>query len=144
MAGTGSAAQTTRGTSGPHHPFRAGWTAFAAVLMIFGGAMAVLQGISAIAKDDVFVATRDYVFQFNLAGWGWIHLILGIVIVLAGFALFTGALWARVVGVVLAGLGALANFAWLPHYPLWSIVLIAIDVFIIWALCSDSDRRERA
>ncbi|MYS36903.1 hypothetical protein K388_02911 [Streptomyces sp. KhCrAH-43] len=143
MAGTGSAAQTTHGTDGPHHPFRTGWTAFAAVLMIFGGAMAIFQGISAIAKDDVFVATRNYVFQFNLTGWGWIHLILGIVIVIAGCALFTGALWARVIGVLLAGLGALANFAWLPHYPLWSIVLIAIDVFIIWALCTGGDSRAR-
>ncbi|WP_443035451.1 DUF7144 family membrane protein [Streptomyces sp. BE230] len=119
-----------------------GWTAFAAVLMIFGGAMAILQGIAAIAKDDVFVATRNYVFQFNLTGWGWIHLILGILIVLAGCALFTGAVWARVVGVVLAGFGALANFLWLPHYPLWSIVLIAIDVFIIWALCAGPGKRE--
>ncbi|THA62627.1 hypothetical protein E6P78_23050 [Streptomyces sp. A0958] len=144
MAGTGSAVRTTHGTDGSHHPFRTGWTAFAAVLMIFGGAMAIFQGISAIAKDDVFVATRNYVFQFNLMGWGWIHLILGIVIALAGFALFTGALWARVVGVVLAGLGALANFVWLPYYPLWSIVLIAVDIFIIWALCSGADGRERA
>ncbi|MEU1349129.1 hypothetical protein ACFYPA_21840 [Streptomyces sp. NPDC005775] len=126
------------------HPLRTGWTAFAAVLMIFGGAMAILQGISAIAKDDVFVTTRNYVFQFNLTGWGWIHLILGIVIVLAGCALFTGAFWARAVGVVLAGLGALANFAWLPHYPLWSIVLIALDIFIIWALCAGSGERGRA
>ncbi|MEU5823029.1 hypothetical protein [Streptomyces sp. NPDC047803] len=143
MVGTGSAAQTTHGTNGSHHPFRTGWTAFAAVLMIFGGAMAIFQGISAIAKDDVFVATRNYVFQFNLTGWGWIHLILGIVIVIAGCALFTGAFWARVIGVLLAGLGALANFAWLPHYPLWSIVLIAIDVFIIWALCTGGDNRAR-
>ncbi|WP_405935673.1 hypothetical protein OG338_02030 [Streptomyces sp. NBC_00726] len=143
MAGTGSAPAAPQGTGGSHHPFRTGWTAFAAVLMIFGGIMAVFQGISAIAKDDVFVTTRNYVFQFNLTGWGWIHLILGIVIVLAGCALFTGALWARVVGVILAGLGALANFAWLPHYPLWSLVLIAIDVFIIWALCTDGTGRAK-
>lgn len=144
MASTGSQPRAAHSTTVPdtRHPFQAGWTAFAAILMIFGGAMAALQGISAIAKDDVFVATRDYVFQFNLTGWGWIHLILGIVIVLAGLALFTGAVWARVVGVVLAGLGALANFAWLPHYPLWSLVLIAIDVFIIWALCAGPRRRE--
>ncbi|MEU1468988.1 hypothetical protein ABZ434_12310 [Streptomyces sp. NPDC005761] len=126
-----------------HHPFRTGWTAFAAILMIFGGAMAIFQGISAIAKDDVFVTTRNYVFQFNLTGWGWIHLILGILIVLAGCALFTGAFWARAVGVVLAGLAALANFAWLPHYPLWSIVLIALDIFVIWALCASPGERER-
>ncbi|HEY9439518.1 MAG TPA: hypothetical protein VIS29_12880, partial [Streptomyces sp.] len=83
--------------------------------MIFGGAMAILQGVAAIAKDDVFVVTNNYAFQYSLTGWGWVHLILGIVIVLAGFALFTGALWARIIGVALAGLGALANFLWLPH-----------------------------
>ncbi|MGW6208401.1 DUF7144 family membrane protein [Streptomyces sp. NPDC055089] len=144
MASTSKQPGTARGTdTEPSHPLQTGWTVFAAVLMIFGGAMAILQGIAAIAKDDVFVATRNYVFQFNLTGWGWIHLVLGIVIVLAGCALFTGATWARAVGVVLAGLGALANFAWLPHYPLWSIVLIALDIFIIWALCASPGGRER-
>ncbi|GGR08085.1 hypothetical protein WEB32_02900 [Streptomyces netropsis] len=113
-----------------------GWTAFAAILMVFGGLMAIFQGISAIAKDNVFVVTREYAFQFNLTGWGWIHLILGIVIMLAGFALFKGAMWARVVGVVLAGLGMIANFMWLPYYPLWALVLLALDVFVIWALCA--------
>ncbi|MEU9320264.1 hypothetical protein [Streptomyces sp. NPDC048295] len=127
-----------------NHPFRIGWTAFAAVLMIFGGAMAIFEGIAAIAKSNVFVATRDYVFRFNLTGWGWIHLALGIVIVLAGCALFTGAAWARVVGIVLAGLGALANFLWLPYFPLWSLVLIAINVFIIWALCANPQEEEKS
>ncbi|WSD73195.1 hypothetical protein OG978_06240 [Streptomyces sp. NBC_01591] len=111
--------------------------------MIFGGAMSVFQGIAAIAKDDLFIATRNYVFQFNLTGWGWIHLVLGIAIVIAGCALFTGAVWARVVGIVLVGLGAVANFLWLPYYPLWSIVLIAIDVFVIWALCADPQGEEK-
>ncbi|MGY5125250.1 DUF7144 family membrane protein [Streptomyces nigrescens] len=118
-----------------------GWTAFAAVLMIFGGAMAFLEGISAIAKDQVFVTTRNYIFSFNLTGWGWIHLILGIIILLAGVALLsTGAMWARILGVILAGLGALANFLWIPYYPFWAIVLVAIDIFIVWALCTDTHR----
>ncbi|MEW9520294.1 DUF7144 family membrane protein [Streptomyces tubercidicus] len=122
-----------------------GWTAFAAVLMIFGGAMAFLEGISAIAKDDVFVSTRNYVFSFSLTGWGWIHLILGIIILLAGVALLsTGAMWARIVGVILAGLGALANFLWIPHYPFWAIVLVAIDIFIIWALCTNDHQHHAA
>lgn len=118
-----------------------GWTAFAGVLMIFGGAMAFLEGISAIAKDTLIVTTRNYVYSFNVTGWGWIHLILGIVILLAGVALLaTGAMWARVVGIVLAGFGALANFLWIPYYPFWAIVLIAIDIFIIWALCTGNHR----
>ncbi|MDQ0847549.1 hypothetical protein [Streptomyces sp. V1I6] len=113
-----------------------GWLVFAAVMMIFGGVMAILAGIAAIANDDVFVSTRNYVFEFDLTGWGWVHLILGIVIVLAGLALFQGATWARVIGVLLAGLGMIANFLWLPYAPVWSIVLIAIDAFVIWALCA--------
>ncbi|MCX5345132.1 hypothetical protein OG315_35955 [Streptomyces atratus] len=112
--------------------------------MILGGAMAIFEGIAALAKDNVFVATRSYVYQFSLTGWGWIQLILGILIVLAGCALFTGAAWARDVGLVLAGLGALANFLWLPFYPFWAIVLVAINVFILWALCAGSQEEERA
>ncbi len=122
------------------HVLRSGWTVLAAVLMIFGGTMAILEGIAAIAKDDLFVRTANYTFQFNLSGWGWVHLILGIVVVLAGCALFTGAVWARAVGVVLAGLSLIANFLWLPYYPFWAIVLIAVNIFIIWALCAGSLR----
>ncbi|MFF9915531.1 hypothetical protein [Streptomyces sp. NPDC013457] len=127
MSGARTGGSTRRGS---------GWLVFAAVMMIFGGLMAVFSGISAIADDDVFVATRNYVFEFDLTSWGWIHLILGIVIVLAGAALFQGATWARVVGVALAGLGMIANFLWLPYQPFWAIVLIAIDAFVIWALCA--------
>ncbi len=124
--------------------FVGGWTAFAGVMMIFGGLMTLFTGIAAIAKDDVFVATRNYAYQFDLTGWGWVHLILGIVIVLAGLALFQGSMWARVVGVALAGLGMLANFLWLPYAPFWAIVLIAIDAFVIWALCTPRHKETEA
>ncbi|AJT62397.3 hypothetical protein T261_0708 [Streptomyces lydicus] len=120
------------------HPAAAGWTVFAAILMIFVGIMVIFEGASAIAKDTVFVNTPRYVYAFNLTGWGIVHLILGIVIALAGVALFTGAVWARIVGITLAGLSMIANFIWLPHYPLWAIVIIALDAFIIWALCVSS------
>ncbi|MFF4952907.1 DUF7144 family membrane protein [Streptomyces chattanoogensis] len=118
-----------------------GWTVLAAVLMIFGGIMTIFEGIAAIAHNHVFVATRDYFFAFSLTGWGWIHLILGIVILLAGCALFGGATWARVVGVILAALAALSNFLWIPHAPFWAIVLLAINITIIWALCTGDRRR---
>lgn len=120
---------------------RSGWVTFAAVMMVFGGAMAIFQGIAALAKDDVFVTTRNYAYQFSLTGWGWIHLVLGILVVLAGVALFGGALWARAVGVLLAGLSMIANFMWLPQYPFWAIVLITINAFVIWALCTAPGRR---
>lgn len=117
-----------------------GWTMFAAFLMIFGGALAIFQGAAAIAKDDLFVTTRNYSFGYSISGWGWIHLILGIVIVLGGFALFRNALWARMLAVLLAGLSMVANFVWLPHYPLWSIILIAMDIVIVWAVCAGPQR----
>jgi hypothetical protein len=107
--------------------------------MIFGGIMAVFEGIAAIAKDNVLVTTPNYTFQFSLTGWGVVHLVLGILVAVAGFALFSGMTWARVVGVVLAGLSMLANFAWLPYAPVWAIIVIAIDGFIIWALCAPRD-----
>ncbi|MDQ0954771.1 hypothetical protein QFZ24_008694 [Streptomyces phaeochromogenes] len=116
--------------------FGSGWLVFAAVLMVFGGLMMAVAGISAIADDDVFVATRNYVWELDLAGWGWIHLVMGIVIFFAGLALFRGATWARVVGVALAGLSMIANFMWLPHAPVWALVLLTIDGFVIWALCA--------
>ncbi|KIZ17176.1 DUF7144 family membrane protein [Streptomyces natalensis] len=118
-----------------------GWTVFAAVLMFFGGAMTIAEGIAAIAHNHVFVSTRNYLFSFNLTGWGWIHLILGIVVLLAGIALFRGAVWARVVGVILAALAALSNFLWIPQAPFWAMVLMAIDITIIWALCTGDRRR---
>lgn len=104
-------------------------------MMIFGGIMAIFQGMAGIAKDDIFVVTRDYAYTFNLTSWGWIHLTLGVLVALAGVALFTGAMWARITGIALASLAMLANFMWLPYYPLWSVVLIAVDAFVIWALC---------
>ncbi|WP_327317072.1 DUF7144 family membrane protein [Streptomyces sp. NBC_01235] len=112
-----------------------GWTVFAAVMMMFGGTLAIFEGIAAIAEDDVFVATRNFSFQWSLTSWGWLHLSLGIVVVLAGISLFSGSMWARVVGIAVAGLNLVANFIWLPWYPFWAITLMVIDGFVIWALC---------
>ncbi|EMF28081.1 DUF7144 family membrane protein [Streptomyces pseudogriseolus] len=121
-------------------PWAASWTVAAAFLMVFGGIMAIFEGIAAIARDDVFVATPNFTYAFSLTGWGWVHLILGVLVAAAGMALFRGAAWARAVGVVLAGLSMIAHFVWLPYQPVWSIVLIVIDGFVIWALCAP--RRE--
>lgn len=124
--------------------WRFGWITFAAVMMIFSGVMAIIEGAAAIAKDDVFVATRNYAYKFDLTSWGWIHLVLGILVVLAGLALFRGSLWARIVGVFLAGLSLIANFMWIPYYPFWAFVLIAVNIFVIWALCTGTSRELRA
>ncbi|WP_328349905.1 hypothetical protein OG828_03080 [Streptomyces sp. NBC_00457] len=129
----------------PAHPrttgqaWAGGLTVFAAVMLMIGGVLDILRGIAAIAEDDVFVTTQDYVFEFDLTSWGWIHLALGAVAVLIAFGLFQSAMWARVAGVAIAGLVLIANFLSLPYYPVWSVVMIAISGFIIWALCVSRD-----
>jgi len=122
----------------------AGGVLFAAVIMVLNGLFQIFQGIAGIAKDNIFLATPDYLFQFNTTAWGWIHLIIGILVVLTGFALFTGSLWARAVAIMLVALQAFANFFFLPYYPLWALVIIALDAFVIWALAvAPSDRSEK-
>jgi hypothetical protein len=111
-----------------------GWTTFAGIMMVVLGGFHAIAGLVAIIDDQFYVATREYIFQFDRSTWGWIHLILGIVVLLAGFSLFSGAVWARTVGVILAVISALAGFAWLPYYPIWGIIFIAIAVAVIWAL----------
>jgi hypothetical protein len=111
-----------------------GFIVFAAVMMIMGGVFQALAGLIAIFENEFYVATRNYLFQFDATSWGWIHLILGVIVGLAGFALLSGATWARVVGITLAVLSAIANFLFIPYYPFWSLLIIALDVFVIWAL----------
>ncbi len=116
----------------------AGWgTTFAGTMMMIVGLVEFFQGLVAVINgNQFFVTTPNYVFQLNVTTWGWIHLVLGAVIAVAGLFIFTGNIVARSVGMLLAGLQALANFVWLPYSPLWSIIIIAIDVFIIWSLAS--------
>ncbi|MDX2918514.1 MULTISPECIES: hypothetical protein [Streptomyces] len=129
----------------PGSPWAAGGTVFAGVLLFVDGVLGVLKGIAGIASNDVYTRINDYVFKFNVTSWGWIHLILGVVLVLVGLGILKGAAWARGAGVALASLNLIANFMWLPYTPVWAIVTIAIDVFVIWALCTDrSGRDDRA
>ena len=124
----------------PAHTAKQEWatglTAFAAVMLFLVGLLDIFRGIMAIAEDDIFVTTRNYVFEFDLTGWGWIHLALGVVAVIVSFGLLKTATWARVAGVAIAGLVIIANFLSLPYYPVWSVVMIAVSGFIIWALCT--------
>ena len=111
-----------------------GWSAFAAIMMVIGGIWWIIAGIVAIANDTFFVVGQEYIFQFDVTTWGWIHLILGVVILLAGFYVFSGAVWARTVGVIIAVVWAIVGFAWLPWYPVWAILIIMAAIFVIWAL----------
>lgn len=112
-----------------------GLTVFAAVTLMIAGALDVLRGITGIAEDDVSVTTRDYVFAFDLTGWGWIHLVPGALAVIVGLGLFREATWARVAGVAIAGLVVIANFPSLPYHPVRSVVVIAFRGFVVRALC---------
>ncbi len=111
-----------------------GWTAFAAILMMVMGFFHAIAGLVAVLEDDLIVLTPDYIFQFDITTWGWIHLIAGIIVVLAGLYLFTGAVWARIIGVIIVVASMVANFAWLPYQPVWSAIMITIGGFVIWAL----------
>lgn len=112
-----------------------GFSFFAACILIMVGCFQVIAGLTALVKDDFYVALGSkYFLDFDITAWGWIHLVLGVIIVLAGVGIFSGAVWARSVGVALALLNGLFNFAFIPYYPLWSILIIALDVAVIWAL----------
>jgi hypothetical protein len=107
---------------------------FASVMMVMIGFFHAMYGLAAILKDTSFLVTEDYVYALDVTTWGWIHLIAGILILIAGWSLFSGATWARVVGITLALISAIANFASLPYYPFWSILMIVLAVLVIWAL----------
>ncbi|MFB7450103.1 hypothetical protein [Streptomyces sp. NPDC056194] len=129
-------------THAPHassakYAWAGGLRVFAAVMLGIAGLLAIFRGIMAIAEDDVFVTTPNYVFKFDLTGWGWVHLGLGVVAALVSFGLFMAASWARYSGIAIAALVIIANFLSLPYYPWWSVIMIAMSGFIIWALCVD-------
>ncbi|MCZ4586023.1 hypothetical protein O4328_20375 [Rhodococcus opacus] len=115
----------------------------AAILLVTSGVLHILQGIAAIGNDQVFVVITDYTYEFDLTVWGWVHLVLGIVIALVGAALFRGGLWARTLAVTLAAASIVVNFLWLPHYPAWAIAIIAIDTAMIWAVMTAIPRSAR-
>ena len=107
---------------------------FAALMLSMVGIFQALTGLVAIVNDEFFVATRDYLFKFDQTTWGWIHLILGLVILGAGSGLLAGRTWARAVALVLAVLSGIALFGFIPYYPLWALLIIALDVAVIWAI----------
>ena len=117
-----------------------GWIAFAAVMMILVGIFHGVQGLMALFQDEYFLVSKSgLTVHADYTTWGWIHLIGGIIIVLAGIALFTGRIWARVLGVVLAMISVVVNIGFLAAYPIWSVLMIAVDILVIWALTVHGD-----
>jgi hypothetical protein len=111
-----------------------GWAYFASFMLILLGALQILAGLAGIFHSTYYVVTQNHLLVFNFKTWGWIDLILGIVILIAGFELLRGAVWARVVAIFLAILSFVANMGFVNAYPVWSIVMMVVDALIIYAL----------
>ncbi|MGW2661268.1 DUF7144 family membrane protein [Nocardia tengchongensis] len=125
-------------TTGPEPTLKqglaAGTTIGAGILLLVIGVLSILQGISAVASDDLLVVGYDYIYKLNTTGWGWIHIVLGIIEVIVAIGLLRGTTWGRTAALVLAALSIVENFLWIPYYPAWSILIIALDVVVIWAI----------
>lgn len=113
-----------------------GTTIAVGALLFVAGLLGVFQGISAVANDKLIVSGPMYTYAFDLTTWGWIHIIVGALGIVIAIGLFSGAVWARIGAIVIAGLAIIANFLWLPYYPWWSVLLIAINVVVIWAVAT--------
>ncbi|MGW1741930.1 DUF7144 family membrane protein [Nocardia sp. NPDC001965] len=134
-----TAREPMAGTSG-HTPRRqgvaAGTSIAAAILLLTVGVLSVLEGIAAVAEDELFVVGVNYTYEFDITTWGWIHIVLGAVLIISAFGLMTGTAWGRGLAIGIAALSILANFLWLPYYPWWSILIIALNIVVIWAIAT--------
>jgi hypothetical protein len=111
-----------------------GAVAFAGTILIMIGTFQILEGLVAIFNDEFFVVARNYTFDLDVTAWGWIHLIIGLVVLVTGFGLFARSTWAGVFGIMIAALSAISNFFFIPYYPLWALLLIGLNIWVIWAL----------
>ncbi len=111
-----------------------GWGYFAGFMMMLLGVFEAIAGLAAIFKEDFYLVTQNHLLVFNFKTWGWISLVLGIVIFMAGLELLRGAMWARVIAVFLAGLSLIANMSFFDAYPWWSALMIVVDILVIYAI----------
>ena len=111
-----------------------GWLLFATVMLMMVGVFHAMAGLVALFDDTYYVVGREWIFEFDVTAWGWIHLIGGVLLVMSGFGIYSGNVAARTVGVIAAALSAIATFAWLPYQPVWSSIMIAVAVAVVWAL----------
>jgi hypothetical protein len=107
---------------------------FAACMLAVIGFCQILQGIAAVADDKIYVQGIDYVFEFDVTTWGWIHIVVGAIALAVAAGILANQTWGRIGGIVIAVISAVTNFVFLPYYPFWSITLVAFNVFVIWSL----------
>ncbi|MFC4831816.1 hypothetical protein ACFPEL_05275 [Actinomycetospora chibensis] len=119
-----------------------GWVRFAGVIMVVIGGFGVIEGFVALLTPNYYVTAGGAVLTFSLTGWGWVHIILGALVLATGFGLLgTASSWARVAGIVFVTINMLVQFAWLPAYPLWGILAIVLDVVVLYALVATWGQR---
>jgi hypothetical protein len=113
----------------------AGWVVFAGVMLIMLGTFQIIEGLVALFDDGFYaVASNGLVVDVDYNTWGWVHTGIGLIAVLAGLGLLAGNMAARVVGIVIAFLSALVNLAFLSAYPVWSTIMITVDIIVIYAI----------
>ena len=120
-----------------------GFVVFAGVMMMLIGTFHAFTGLAAIIQNEFFVVGRNYAYELDVTAWGWLHLIFGAIVAAAGYGVFSGATWARVVGITLAAISAVGNFFFIPYQPVWAILIIALDVLVIAALTAYSPQAAR-
>ena len=120
----------TRGVSG----WAVGGTVFAGVMMLLIGLFHAVAGLVALIDDEFYVVTANYTFEFDVTAWGWIHLIVGLGVLATGFGLFARKAWAGVAAIMICMLSALVNFFFIPYYPIWSLLVIGLAVWVIWSI----------
>ena len=112
-----------------------GWILFAATMMLMVGIFHAIQGLVALFEDEYFLVGKNgLTVHVDYTTWGWVHLVLGIVVAAAGAGLLVGQMWARIVGVLVALVSSVVNIAFLAAYPIWSLIMITVDVLVIWAI----------
>lgn len=111
-----------------------GWIYFAAFALLLSGVLQIISGLVALLNSGYYAVSEGTALVFNLDTWGWVHLLLGIIVVCIGTALFSGRAWARVVAVILASLNFIAYFMFVGVYPIWSVIAMVIYAFVIYAI----------
>jgi hypothetical protein len=121
-----------------------GWVYFGGAMMVLLGTFNLIEGLVALFNDEYYVATPQGLLVFDITGWGWVHLIIGVIAIIVGIGVFAGATWARICGVILCGINAIAQLAFLSAYPVWGILVIMLDILVIWALIVHGDEAKES